>query len=110
MPEFLKRIISEPIANAVNKEYEIMKRYGSKGIQIPFSKKVANTRYSGKTTTEQNNGSRDANTIITHVIFEMLVSSSHLFFLNVVNLHAKEAKLNTEITGVIRGNANINRI
>ncbi len=110
MPELENKIIKEPIANEVNREYEIIKRYSRFGSHITFHRKSAKIRYRGKTTIEQNMGSIAAIPIITQVIIDILVSSSHLSFLKVVNRHAKDAKLKTDITGVIIGKTNIKRM
>jgi len=110
IPALENKIIKDPIAKAVNREYEIENNKSRLGTQIEFHKKSANTKYSGNTTIEQNMGSEAAIAIRVHVNAEIFVSSSHLFFLIVLNLQANEAKLNTEIRGVINGKANIKRI
>jgi len=102
--------MKEPIANEVNNEYEIVNSISRLGTHITLHKNDANVKNSGKTTIEQNMGSIAEIPIITQVIIDILVSSSHLSFLKVVNRHAKDAKLKTDITGVIIGKTNIKRM
>jgi len=75
-----------------------------------FHKKSGSSKNSGIILTVQKIGIRAAKTIINFVKKEISVSSSQLSFLKVVRRHAKEAKLKTEITGVIIGKTNIKRI
>jgi len=110
MPELENKITKEPIANEVNKEYEIINNSSRFGSQTTFQRKSAKTKYSGKTTMEQNKGRIAEMTIMIQVKIDIFVSSSHLSFLKVVNLHAKDAKVKTEINGVIKGKTNINRM
>ena len=87
-----------------------MKRYGSKGSQIISQRNAARIKNSGKTLIAQKIGIIEDKPIINLVIKETLESSSHSPLLNVVNLHAKDAKLRTEIIGVIMGKTKIKRI
>ena len=57
----------------------------------------------------QKMGKIENSTIKTLVAVE-ISDSSQLSFLNVVNLHAMDAKLNIAIIGVIKGKTNINKI
>jgi hypothetical protein len=50
------------------------------------------------------------NKTIKNLVAVEVSDSSQLSFLNVVNLHAMDAKLNIAIIGVIKGNTNINKI
>ncbi|MBA7700084.1 hypothetical protein ES703_108791 [subsurface metagenome] len=110
IPAFKINNIKDPIANAVNNEYEILNKNGRNRSHRSFHKKSANTKNSGKTLVEQKIGIIAAIPIIIHVVFETFVSSSHLFFLKVVNLHAIEAKIRIEIIGVIIGRIKINNM
>jgi hypothetical protein len=75
-----------------------------------FHRKSGSAKNSGIMLTVQKSGIKAAKTIISFVIKEISVSSSQLSFLKVVKRHAKEAKLNIEITGVMIGKTNIKRI
>lgn len=50
------------------------------------------------------------NKTIRNLVAAEVSDSSQLSFLNVVNLHAMDAKLNIAIIGVIKGKTNINKI
>ena len=57
----------------------------------------------------QNTGKIE-NRIIKNFVAKEVSDSSQLSFLNVVNLHAMDAKLNMETIGVINGKTKINKI
>ena len=71
---------------------------------------MASLMNSGIILIAQKMGKIENRAIINLVIKEILESSSQSPLLIVVNLHAKEAKLRTEIIGVMMGKTKINRI
>ena len=82
---------------------------GNKGSHKFSHKKIDRIIYWGRILIAQNMGKIENRTIKNFVAKEVS-DSSQLSFLNVVNLHAMDAKLNMEMIGVINGKTKINKI
>ena len=102
-------MINDPIAKAVNSEYEIVNIKSRLGTHNVLHKKRGRTKKSGKIVTVQKIGTKDAIIIANFVIKETFESSSQFSFLKVVNRQANEAKLRIDTTGVIKGNTKISK-
>ena len=81
---------------------------GNKGSHKFSHKKIDRTIYWGRILIVQNMGKIE-NIIIKNFVAKEVSDSSQLSFLNVVNLHAMDAKLNMEMIGVINGKTKINK-